>query len=148
MAGTLLAGAFGQRNPGDEALLRAFADGLAGHPLVATSVDPAATEAQHGVAAVDSRDVRAVGRQVARADAVVFAGGTVFKTLHPVCGRPPLSLLRSARAVSLATAAQRIPFALLGVGAGSLHGSRARALARGIVRRASLLVLRDEDSAG
>jgi polysaccharide pyruvyl transferase WcaK-like protein len=148
MAAMLLAGAFGQRNPGDEALLSAFIASLPGQSLVATSVDPVATETEHGISAVQARDVRAVAREVRRAEGVVFAGGTVFKTLHPACGRPPLSLLRSARALSLATTAQRTPLALVGVGAGSLHGGRARALARGIVRRSDLLVLRDEESAG
>ncbi len=38
----LLAGAFGQRNPGDEALLAAFVQELCGHPLVATTVRPRA----------------------------------------------------------------------------------------------------------
>jgi polysaccharide pyruvyl transferase WcaK-like protein len=147
MAAVLLAGAFGQRNPGDESLLRAFVEGLPDHELVATSVDPVHTETGHGIAAVQSRDVRAVARQVASADGVVLAGGTIFKTLHPASGRPPLALLRSTRALALGTAAQRIPLAGVGLGVGTLHGNRARALARAIVRRCDLLVLRDEESA-
>jgi polysaccharide pyruvyl transferase WcaK-like protein len=148
MAAVLLAGAFGQRNPGDEALLSAFVEALPEQDLVATSVDPVHTETAHGISAVQSRDVRAVARQVMRAEGVVLAGGTIFKTLHPACGRPPLGLLRSARALTLGTVAQRIPLAAVGVGVGSLHGDRARALAKGIVRRCDLLVLRDEESAG
>src|SRR3954468_20782495 len=135
MAAVLLAGAFGQRNPGDEALLRAFVEGLPDHDLVATSVDPVHTETGHGIAAINSRDARGVARHVRRADGVVLAGGTIFKTLHPAAGRPPLALLRSARALSLGTVAQRVPLAALGVGVGSLNGDRARALTRGIVRR-------------
>ena len=57
MAAVLLAGAFGQRNPGDEALLRAFVEGLPDHALVATSVDPVHTESRHGIEAIQSRDL-------------------------------------------------------------------------------------------
>ena len=66
MSTVLLAGAFGQRNPGDEALLRAFVQALPGRAIVATSVDPVATEATHGVHAVGSRDGRAVRTRPAR----------------------------------------------------------------------------------
>ncbi|MGZ6671993.1 MAG: polysaccharide pyruvyl transferase family protein, partial [Solirubrobacteraceae bacterium] len=147
MSTVLLAGAFGQRNPGDEALLRAFVQALPGRAIVATSVDPVATEATHGVHAVGSRDGRAVARALRGSDGVVFAGGTVFKALHPISGRQPLALLRSALGVATATRAMRKPLALVGVGAGALPGRSARTLTRAIVRRADLLVLRDEESA-
>ena len=58
----LLAGAFGQGNPGDEALLAAFARALPGRRLVAASHDPAATTAEHDVAAVGRDDALTVGR--------------------------------------------------------------------------------------
>src|SRR5919206_2514767 len=96
MAAMLLAGAFGQRNPGDEALLRAFVEGLPDHALVATSVDPVHTESRHGIEAIASRDVRAVARRVTSVDGVVLAGGTIFKTLHPASGPPPPAPLRPA----------------------------------------------------
>jgi polysaccharide pyruvyl transferase WcaK-like protein len=143
----LLAGAFGQGNPGDEALLAAFARALPGHRLVAASSAPAATAAAHGVEAIGRDRPAAVARAVADADAVVVAGGTVFKTLHPASGRPPLGLLRRTAALAVATKALRKPLALVGVGAGSLPGAGARALARAIVRAADLLVLRDDESA-
>jgi polysaccharide pyruvyl transferase WcaK-like protein len=143
----LLAGAFGQRNPGDEALLRAFIRQLPGRDLVATSDRPAATEAEHGIAAVPRADRRAIGRAVQEADAVVFAGGTVFKLLHPSAGRRPLSLLAQGMAVATAAKTLRRPLALVGVGAGRLPRRRARVLASAIVRSADLCVLRDEDSA-
>jgi polysaccharide pyruvyl transferase WcaK-like protein len=82
-----LAGAFGQGNPGDEALLSAFARGLGGHDAVAATTDPAATAGEHGIAAVGRDDVGPIAREIRRADAVVVAGGTIFKTLHPSCGR-------------------------------------------------------------
>jgi polysaccharide pyruvyl transferase WcaK-like protein len=144
----LLAGAFGQRNPGDEALLASFVDALRAWPLVATTSDPIQTESEHGIAAVNARDARAVARAVGRAEGVVFAGGTVFKTLHARSGRRPLELLRNGLAVAAATSAAGVPLALMGVGAAPLATRRARALARGIVNRADLLVLRDTHSAG
>jgi polysaccharide pyruvyl transferase WcaK-like protein len=143
----LLAGAFGQGNPGDEALLSAFARALPDHVPVVASAAPAETAALHGLGAVDREDAAAVARAVASSDAIVVAGGTVFKTLHPACGRPRHALL--ARAAGLATLARamRKPFALVGVGAGTLDTRLSRRLARFIVRCSDLLVLRDEESA-
>jgi polysaccharide pyruvyl transferase WcaK-like protein len=143
----LLAGAFGQGNPGDEALLSAFARALPDHVPVVASAAPGETTAQHGLGAVDREDPAAVARAVASSDAVVVAGGTVFKTLHHACGRPRHALL--ARAAGLAALARslRKPFALVGVGAGALDTALSRRLARFIVRCSDLLVLRDEESA-
>jgi polysaccharide pyruvyl transferase WcaK-like protein len=142
-----LAGAFGQGNPGDEALLASFAGALGDHTVLASSTDPVATAQTHDVAAVGRDDLRRVAREIARADAVVVAGGTVFKSLHPSCGRPPLSLLRRTAALAGVAKALRKPLALVGVGAAPLHGHSARALARVIVHAADLLILRDEESA-
>ena len=150
MAGTggvFLAGAFGQGNPGDEALLSAFAGALPDHVPVAASSDPSGTGAAHGVEAIGRHDLSRVVRTIARSEAVIVAGGTIFKTLHPASGRPPLALLRRAAALAAATRALRKPLALVGVGASSLDGRTAHALARAVVHAADLLVLRDEESA-
>jgi polysaccharide pyruvyl transferase CsaB len=143
-----LAGAFGQGNPGDEALLSAFARALGDYSTVAASSDPAATAAAHGVTAVSRDEMAPVAREIGRADAVVIAGGTIFKALHPSCGRAPLSLLRRTAALAAATRALRKPLALVGVGAAPIHGAPARGLVRTIVRAADLLILRDDESAG
>ena len=142
-----LAGAFGQGNPGDEALLAAFGRALRDHSPVAASSDPAGTAAAHAIAAVGRDDLSRVARTIARADAVVVAGGTIFKALHPSCGRAPLSLLRRTAALAGVSKAMRKPLALVGVGAAPLHGQTALMLTRAIVRAADLLVLRDEESA-
>jgi len=142
-----LAGAFGQGNPGDEALLSAFSRALGHLDPVASTCDPQATEALHGITAVERDDVPRVGREIARADAVVVAGGTIFKTLHPTAGRAPLSLLRRTAALAALARALRKPLALVGVGAAPLPGRTARTLMRSIVRAADLLILRDEESA-
>jgi polysaccharide pyruvyl transferase WcaK-like protein len=143
-----LAGAFGQGNPGDEALLAAFAQGIGDHRAVVASADPAATTAAHGLDAVGRDDLGRVAREIRRAESVCVAGGTIFKSLHPSCGRPPLALLRRTAALAAVTRALRKPLALVGVGAAPLHGASARGLARGIVRAADLLILRDDESAG
>jgi polysaccharide pyruvyl transferase WcaK-like protein len=142
-----LAGAFGQGNPGDEALLQAFSRALGHLDPVASSSDPAATAAAHDVDAVERDDLGSVWRELARADAVVVAGGTIFKTLHPSSGRPPLSLLRRTAALAAGTRMLRKPFALVGVGAAPVSDRTARRLTRSIVRSADLLILRDEESA-
>jgi polysaccharide pyruvyl transferase WcaK-like protein len=142
-----LAGAFGQGNPGDEALLAAFAQGIGSRRAVAASADPAATSAEQGLDAVGRDDLGRVAREIRRADSVVVAGGTIFKTLHPASGRPPLALLSRTAALAAAARALRKPLALVGVGAAPLQGASARGLARAIVRAADLLILRDEESA-
>jgi polysaccharide pyruvyl transferase WcaK-like protein len=144
MPTALLAGAFGQRNPGDDALLAAFRRALDGWDVIATSRGWSTGD----VPSLAATEPTAIARTVARADAVVFAGGTVFKTLPEATGRTPLDLLSRALALATGTKALGKPLALVGVGAAPLRGRRARLLARGLVHRADLLVLRDEDSAG
>jgi len=146
-ARVLLAGAFGQGNPGDEALLTAFIRALPGAAVTATSSAPATTAREQGVAAVGRHDPIAMLGAVRAADAVIFAGGTIFKRLHPSCGRRPLDLLGRAALLAVVLTALRRPLALVGVGAGDLDGRPARRLAQVIVRCASLLILRDEESA-
>jgi polysaccharide pyruvyl transferase WcaK-like protein len=141
----LLAGAFGQRNPGDEALLTSFTDALPGWRTIVTAANPAAVADRRG-RAIPSTAPDALSAALA-ADAVIFAGGTVFKTLSPATGRHRHALL--ARGVALARGARLLgrPVALVGVGAGLLPDRRARLLARMLATSADMLVLRDEASA-
>jgi polysaccharide pyruvyl transferase CsaB len=143
----LAAGAFGQRNPGDEALLSALLAGVPGWRVVATSADPRATSAAHGCRAVQARNPVAVARAVSRSDAVVVAGGTVFKSLHPATGRRRSALLRGALALMATARAMGKARAMVGVGADALSAPIPRRLAREIVRHADLTILRDEESA-
>lgn len=146
MPTALLAGAFGQHNPGDEALLDAFVRALPGWHHVATSSDPGATRAR-GVDAVPSWSGPRVAWTALRADAVVFAGGTVFKALDPRLSRPRNDLLVKAVLLAAAGRAQGKPVAMIGLGAGVLPGKAAKSLARALVRFPDVLVLRDEESA-
>ena len=147
MPTVLLAGAFGQRNPGDEALLHAFRLALPDWRCIATTSRPDSSVLEHGCDTVRPDDPVGIARSLRQADAVVFAGGTVFKVLGPHSGRAPHDLLRKAVAVAFAAKALRRPLGLVGVGAGSLPDFQAQMLARQLVQRADLLVLRDEESA-
>ncbi|HEX4362966.1 MAG TPA: polysaccharide pyruvyl transferase family protein [Solirubrobacteraceae bacterium] len=146
MPAVLLAGAFGQRNPGDDALLDAFTRGLPDWDVVAT-VGPQSLPAEDAGRVVPSAEPRRVARMAASADAVVFAGGTVFKGLRQETGRPPLDLLRRALALAYGTKALGKPLALVGVGASPIASRQGRVLMRRLVAQADLLVLRDEESA-
>jgi polysaccharide pyruvyl transferase WcaK-like protein len=144
MPTAVLAGAFGQRNPGDEALLDAFVRALPDWDVVATtSTPPFRGDAAAGV---PSADTTRVARSVAGADAVVFAGGTVFKELSAASGRPPLDLLQKGLALAYGAKALGKPLALVGVGAAPIASRRGRLIARRLVHQADLLVLRDEES--
>lgn len=146
-APVLLAGAFGQGNPGDEALLDAFRRALDDLPLVIASTDPAETEQRHGLPAISSRSWRDVTRVVSNSAGVVFAGGTVFKNLVADTGRARTALLRNALAVAAFGRAVGVPVCMTGVGVGDISGFASRALARQLARHADLLVLRDAPSA-
>jgi polysaccharide pyruvyl transferase WcaK-like protein len=141
----VLAGAFGQRNPGDEALLDAFLGALPDWDLIATAVVP-----PHGRATetVPSDDAARVARAVARSDAVVFGGGTIFKELPSRTRRPALDLLQKGAALAYGAKALGKRLAMIGVGAAPIAHERGHRLARRLVRQADLLVLRDEESAG
>ena len=65
MSSVLLVGAFGQGNPGDEALCAAFVKALASDRVVVASSDPDATARRHGVRAI-ANSPAAVARELRR----------------------------------------------------------------------------------
>ena len=146
MARVVLVGAFGQRNVGDEALCAAFCAALRDHDVLVASADPGDTTARHGVAAFRPTP-RAAVQAVRQADAVVVGGGTVFKRLLPGANRRRLGLLTNTAALVAWAHATGADVALVGVGAGEMHGRLADAISGWIARHADLLVLRDEESA-
>lgn len=148
MATALLAGAFGQRNPGDDALLEAFERALTGWDTVATTSSAVVQPPGDGSrATVSAHEPASVARTAAQAAAVVFAGGTIFKTLPARTGRGPLDLLRNGLALAYGAKALGKPLALVGVGAAPIESRNGQVLARRLVAQADLLVLRDEESA-
>jgi polysaccharide pyruvyl transferase WcaK-like protein len=149
----LLAGAFGQGNLGDEALLQAFATALPDWRMVATRSDRCAHApwGRHSdvveFEGVPSNRPLAVAGQAIRADAVIVGGGTVFKMLDGSTGRHRHSLLANASALVGSASLLGRPVAMVGVGAGRIEGPAATVLTKFLVRHSDLLILRDEESA-
>jgi polysaccharide pyruvyl transferase WcaK-like protein len=139
----LLAGAFGQGNPGDESVLDAFVGALDGCRVLATCHRPA--PAPRGYIPVRSADPAAVARAVVGSDLVV-ATATVFKTLHPVSGRRPLGLLANTLGMAAVARWRGRPVAFAGVGAGDLSAPGAGLLTRAVARHAAYIEARDEES--
>lgn len=145
MTDVLLVGAFGQRNPGDDALLTAFCVALPDMRLTAATAD--VRRPVDGVRLVPSSSPARVFAALRRSDALVVCGGTVFKTLPAHTGRSPHDLLWRALLLTRAARAAGKPVALVGVGVGVLGDRRARVLARLLAATADLLVVRDVASA-
>jgi polysaccharide pyruvyl transferase WcaK-like protein len=143
MSRVLLCGAFGQDNPGDDALLMAFLDALDGNDVVVASPTPI-DRPDTTTVRPSALGLRGVLREV---DSLVVAGGTVFKTLHPSANRHPAGLLARSAALLGYARMRGVPFALVGVGAGDLRSRTGIRLARWTAEHADLLILRDEESA-
>jgi len=145
----LIVGAFGQDNPGDEALLGATVDAVAAAPgwvpVVATA-RPGETSDALGIDTIPA-SAYAVGKAATHADALVVGGGTVFKELHPATGRRRVALLAQAVTLARAVGIRGKPVALVGVGAAPMSSRVARRMARELARLSNLLVLRDDESA-
>jgi len=146
MSTVTLVGAFGQGNPGDEALCAAFCEALADHEVIVVTSDPADTARRHRVRAVPATAL-STARTALSSDALVIGGGTIFKSLHASTGRRANALLRNTMALVAGGRARRTKVAMIGVGADDLRGRQAQAIARWLVRHSDLLVLRDEESA-
>ncbi len=146
MSTVTLVGAFGQGNPGDEALCAAFCEALAEHDVIVVSSDPGDTARRHRVRAVPAT-ARSTARTALASDALVIGGGTIFKSLHASTGRRANALLRNTMALVAGARARRTKVAMIGVGADDLRGRQAQGIARWLVRHSDLLVLRDEESA-
>lgn len=141
----LLAGAFGQANPGDESVLDVFISHLDGCQVAATVARPPARRPMR-YRPVPAGDRRAVAAAVLRSDLTV-ATATVFKVLHRSTGRPPLGLLASTLAMAVTARAAGRPLVMAGVGVGDLDRRGAPLLTRAVGRSAGWLEVRDEESA-
>lgn len=146
MPAALLAGSFGLRDPGEEAILAALMRALPGWEPVVASHDPADTAAEHGCEAIPIAGGISVARAVGNADAAVVAGGMLEGFGERSESAATASL---GRVYALLSGARTLgkPTALVGVGSGRLRSRRRRALARALVRKADLFVLRDGVSA-
>ena len=144
---SLLVGAFGQGNPGDEALCAAFRRALPTTTLIVASRRSVAHGPRHrvrpcrdGAASAARLACRHRRRRRRRRDGLQDAA-----PLDRPARRQPCCATRrrSSRRRGRAGARSRC----VGVGADDLPGREARPLARWLVRHTDLLVLRDEESA-
>ncbi len=154
MSRVLIAGYYGFRNLGDEAILmavlghlRALRPGLA---FTVVSATPEATAAAHGVESVKWTDVAALAAAVHAADLVLVGGGGLFHDHAPF---DPAALLTPAHTgigfytgpLVLAAAAGK-PAMLYAVGVGPLFSETARDFTLAAAEIAAAISVRDPES--
>lgn len=140
MSAVLLAGDLGARDPGDNALLAAFARELPRWQLVLMSADPVSSSHRHARPAVGTRDYRRLLGAVRACKMLVLGDGALRGP-----GRGDRT--RDVLAITLAAKALGRRVALVGVGVDNLHRRADRMRVGALVRLADLLVLRDRSSA-
>jgi polysaccharide pyruvyl transferase WcaK-like protein len=143
----VLAGAFGQGDPGDESMLAAFRAALPGYDLLVASSDPAQTQARHRVGAFLATDTRAALHAVGECEAALLTGSSLSNSLAGHTRRAPRDRPRTPMALALAAKVHGRILALLGVDVRAPADRRSRHIARLLARHADLLVVRDEESA-
>jgi len=139
----LVSGYYGFGNAGDEAVLAGLAAGFRQRApeveLTVLSGDPAATEAEHGVAATP-RGLGSARRLARQSDLLVSGGGGLLQ--DATSWRSPLyylGVLRLARGAG-------IPVACVGHGIGPLRRALVRRLTRRALSRVEALAVRDRAS--
>ena len=150
----VLAGYYGFGNTGDEAILTSILAGLRrrvpGTVFVVVSGDPEATRRQHGVEAIDWRDLPALSSSVTKSDAVLVGGGGLFQDYWGLDVKTLLTprhgeIAFYAGPVVLAALARK-PALLYGLGFGPLSSPEARRYARAVADAAVHVSVRDEAS--
>ncbi len=140
MSAILLAGHMGTREPGDAALVTAFAHELPRWPLRLVSTDPTSARQRHGLPAVSPRDPRRLLSALRHCELLVLGDGALNGSSR---GERKFDVLT----IALAAKSLGRPVALIGVGAGALRGGGDRARVGALVRFSDLLVLRDPSAA-
>jgi polysaccharide pyruvyl transferase CsaB len=150
----VMLGTHGQYNIGDELLLATFLRQLGTqHDYVVNTYDPADTAARidfdYRVELINTAGDRlALLRHLRRADAVVFAGGSILKELSAATGRNRYATLLMILAVVTATRViGRAPMAMLNIGVGPVRTRFGRWLAGRILNQVTLVTVRDAGSA-
>ena len=140
----VISGYYGFDNIGDEAVLAALLQQLRclapGCRAIVLSGDPAGTAAEHGVEAVCSRDLKAVGRALRQGTVFISGGGTLFQdTTSSRSLYYYLMMIAAARAY-------RLPVVIYGQGIGPLSSRWNRLLTRQVLQLASLVIVRDREA--
>jgi polysaccharide pyruvyl transferase CsaB len=141
----LIAGYFGFRNTGDEAVLAGTIRGLRRRlpdaELCALSADPAATMREHGIEAADRWRTPAIWGELRRADFFIQGGGSLIQDV--TSAHSPvyyLGLLHMARLAGT-------PYMIFAQGIGPVRSSFLRGVTVRNLRRAKAITVRDEESA-
>ncbi|MDX2026905.1 polysaccharide pyruvyl transferase family protein [Microcella sp.] len=150
----VMLGTHGQYNIGDELLLATVLRQLGTqHEYVVNTYDAADTAARidpdYQVELINTAGDRlALLRHLRRADAVVFAGGSILKELSAATGRNRYATLLMILAVVTATRViGRAPMAMLNIGVGPIRTRFGRWLAGRIMNQVTLVTVRDAGSA-
>ena len=150
----VIAGYYGYRNAGDEAILAGMLADLRAEIPAATftifSGDPEETRALHGVDAVSWDALDAQVEAIRESSLVIVGGGGLF---HDYWGVEPATVLTSQHAGITQYAGPIVLARLLGkpcmlyaVGAGPLQSEESRGLTREIVSLADIVTVRDPGS--
>jgi polysaccharide pyruvyl transferase CsaB len=150
----LIGGYYGANNMGDEAILTVMLNSLrakdANTHFVVVSRNPEHTTKQHGVEAVDWKDIPALLAAGQQADLIVLGGGGLFQDYW---GLDPDYYLRTGYwdivqygSLPLLAKLLEIPCMIYGVGIGPLESELAREHTRLACERADVLTLRDTAS--
>jgi polysaccharide pyruvyl transferase WcaK-like protein len=146
----LVAGPYGAKNQGDEAILSSIAATLRdeGHSVIATSFDPAHTLQSHGLPSVPFLNLRKghvdALRELSRVDCLVIGGGEQFAEGRM---RSPLwGLLPSAAFLIRRASALNKPSMVWAVGVNTLSTWHSKWYVSHWISKASAVTVRDSDS--
>jgi len=140
----VISGYYGFGNAGDEAMLvsmvRSFRALEPAVELTVLSADPARTRANHPVTSIGRLDLLAIAMALGRADALISGAGSL---LQDVTSRRNVYYYLGVMGLALAMGK---PLVVYANGIGPLRARAARRLTAGILARARLITVRDEQS--
>ena len=144
MTRLVISGYYGFGNAGDEAMLLSMVQSLrAIEPaieLTVLSANLAKTRANHPVSAIGRQDLPAIGMALGRADALISGAGSL---LQDVTSRRNVYYYLGVMGLGLAMGKPLIVYAN---GIGPIRAAAARRLTAGVLTRARLITVRDEQS--
>jgi polysaccharide pyruvyl transferase WcaK-like protein len=152
MKKVLFLGTHGQKNWGDELLLRVFIHQLndVTEKFYINSYDPQQTAAyleQPNATVFNTKTDRLkLMSYLLRCDALVFGGGNILKELYTAYGGSQYATLQVIDTLTKAAVMLNKPIYLSNIGVGPLFSDRGRHMTKRIVERANLTTVRDRGS--
>lgn len=148
----LFLGTHGQKNWGDELLLKTFIRRLSplANKIYVNSYEPKDTQAYlegYNVTVFDTKKDKAkLLYYLARSDALVFGGGSVLKELYVAYGGERYATLNVIDQLTRAAHMLKKPIYFCNIGVGPIETDQGLAITNTIVERASLTTVRDSES--